>query len=520
MNIYLLRTRFFFVCIIIALASIVIGGSNQLRSFFPEPQIKSAKASMLDREFGYLKEKVSSLKPISQDILEAKSDEIATSVPVVYYHGVTKEYTPEDVTFDNFKDQMYILKENGYETITLNQFYDFIDNGFPLPEKSFLLAFDDGRRDSYYPVDPILKALDYNAVMYVITETLNDDGPYHLSIDELKEMQSSGRWELESHTRNLHDSYPTTELGNRKHALSHRLWIDSENRLETIEEYAKRITDDFFASKYELKQIFGVESRGLAIPFGDYGQQETNVENASQIVLERAKLMYSHIYYQPWNDPLLRNYPGSKEFKIRRIGVESYYSGKDLLTILENSDDKKLPFEDRFEKDNGWYTTWGFADVKNNILTVSADSETSGSTTVLDGTHKLDNYKTSFEGKLVSGETVSLLARYVEKTYMYCTYSDYGVTVGEFDGKSHRSLAKYNRDLNQMLRSQIKVGIEVNGTNVACLLNDTVVVRSKPKKVIQKVGATGIGVWSTPPGKAKFEAKTVTIDPVYAGTTR
>jgi peptidoglycan/xylan/chitin deacetylase (PgdA/CDA1 family) len=36
-----------------------------------------------------------------------------------------------------------------------------------LPKKSFLLTFDDGRKDSFYPVDPVLKKLNYNAVILI-----------------------------------------------------------------------------------------------------------------------------------------------------------------------------------------------------------------------------------------------------------------------------------------------------------------------------------------------------------------
>ena len=64
-----------------------------------------------------------------------------------------------------------------------------------LPEKSFLLTFDDGRKDSYYPVDPILKALDYRAIMFVISgRSLGDEkevSPFYLSSSELKRMQKA-----------------------------------------------------------------------------------------------------------------------------------------------------------------------------------------------------------------------------------------------------------------------------------------------------------------------------------------
>ena len=103
------------------------------------------------------------------DNISSVSDQYAKSIPVLLYHGIIEKPDGENMLIDNFRDQMFALKKAGWQTVSIEDFYKFMKGEKNLPEKSFLLTFDDGRKDSYYPVDPILKALDYNAAMFVIS---------------------------------------------------------------------------------------------------------------------------------------------------------------------------------------------------------------------------------------------------------------------------------------------------------------------------------------------------------------
>ena len=77
--------------------------------------------------------------------------------------------------------------------------------------ESFLLTFDDGRKDSYYASQPLLEAFGFRATMYVITaKSLGDKSSvYYLSRQEVKKMKDSGHWDIQPHTRDGHDEYPT-----------------------------------------------------------------------------------------------------------------------------------------------------------------------------------------------------------------------------------------------------------------------------------------------------------------------
>src|SRR3989338_7031244 len=140
------------------------------------------------------------------DVEENSPTETANLVPILLYHGILDKSDGENVLLKDFKEQMFALKRNGWNTITIEELHGYIDEGKKLPNKSFLLTFDDGRKDSYYPVDPILKALDYRATIFIITEhslgkTKNN---YYLSENELKKMAKSGRWDIQAHTKEGH----------------------------------------------------------------------------------------------------------------------------------------------------------------------------------------------------------------------------------------------------------------------------------------------------------------------------
>ena len=114
-------------------------------------------------------------KPVvPQEETVVSGNEYAKSIPIILYHGVME--TPNgnnegaNVSIDTFREQMFALKQAGYNTITMEEFTRFMITGKKVPAKSFLLQFDDGRKDSYYPVEPILEALDYHAVMFAIAK--------------------------------------------------------------------------------------------------------------------------------------------------------------------------------------------------------------------------------------------------------------------------------------------------------------------------------------------------------------
>src|SRR3989338_10005922 len=272
----------------------------------------------------------------SENIFSGDS-QYAKSIPVLLYNGIIENADGSNILLEDFKDQMFALKKAGWETITLDDFYAFMRDKKELPDKSFLLTFDDGRKDSYYPVDPILDALDYNAVMFVITKFSLEEkgGNYYLSDKELKRMYLSGRWEIQAHTRDGHELYKIDQEGHLGHFYSNKLWLDDQQRLETDEEFKYRISNDFLTAKNDLKSTLNIDAIAFAYPFGDFGQDSINYKKSLDVIDSEITKLYKLTFYQVWpGKGYIFNYQNNSNYPIKRIEVGHDWTPANLLRIL------------------------------------------------------------------------------------------------------------------------------------------------------------------------------------------
>ena len=126
-----------------------------------------------------------------------------TGFPILEYHMIndipdidSKSYA---VSPSDFNAQLDYLQQNGYNTITMQEFVLARQGKFQLPDNPIILTFDDGYVDNYEIMMPILRAHKMKAVVYVIANELGKPG--YLNIEQLQEMQGRGI-EIGSHTAN------------------------------------------------------------------------------------------------------------------------------------------------------------------------------------------------------------------------------------------------------------------------------------------------------------------------------
>ena len=121
--------------------------------------------------------------------------------PILEYHTVTKTPTRDSEIYnvppDDFSAQLDYLQQNGYTTMTLQDFMRVLKGKQQLPAKPIVLTFDDGYADNFTEMLPILEAHNMTAVIYVITNKIGQEG--YLNLEQLKEMQKRGL-EIGSHT--------------------------------------------------------------------------------------------------------------------------------------------------------------------------------------------------------------------------------------------------------------------------------------------------------------------------------
>lgn len=92
------------------------------------------------------------------------------SIPVLMYHHILPNDGFIASSVENFEKQMKFLSENGWKTLTSNEFYLYKKENLKLPKKSVLITFDDGWRDNYIYAYPILKKYNLKATLFIVTE--------------------------------------------------------------------------------------------------------------------------------------------------------------------------------------------------------------------------------------------------------------------------------------------------------------------------------------------------------------
>ena len=439
-----------------------------------------------------------------QNLSSNSSTEKAQSVPILLYHGVIEDpnWKPDDVSIrlSDFQNQLFALKKAGYETIKLNDYLAFIKGQKELPKKSFMITFDDARSDSYYPVEPILKTLDYSAVMNVITgRSLSPQGShntFHLSKTELAKMVESGRWEMASHTQNGHGYEKIDPNEKEGHFLSNRKWLADKNRLETAAEFKKRIYDDLLKSKNDLEKQLGVKVLAFAYPFGDFGQASENFPESRNIIIDVAKSIFPLSFVQAGSSDFTTNYP-ENSFLAKRINVSSQISYQELLKIFENNENKSINFSDDFSQDKGWVKSWGSVKIGKESLMIGDSQEEDSGLVFLSGSYPWKDYFVQVKVVLLKGNAFALSARYQdENNYVSCDFSDNHVSVTQrLAGKDMPDI-EVPSPANLIIGKEAIVGIQVKGDQASCYINGQPVVNGPIDDKLDN-GGISIKIWDT-----------------------
>jgi peptidoglycan/xylan/chitin deacetylase (PgdA/CDA1 family) len=478
------------VIIAIALFFGMVGGVYSLRDNY------YMRVKYFVMQFDYLKTKIAFgqyyyggtlpwIGNLTAGIPQQQNSALAQSVPVLLYHGVID--TPgwksdgTNISLSDFQSQMFALKKAGYNSITLAQFLDFMQSGKPLPANSILITFDDSRADSYYPVDPILRVLGYNAVMFVITGrsigVSTQDSNFHLSQEDLEHMLASGRWELASHTQNGHGYLKVDANGTQAdghligHFMSDKQWLDGQGRLETDQEYYQRVSADLIASKKDLENSLGIKVLGFAYPFGDYGNDTQNFPGSKDMLSNLVNSLFPLSFRQVNENEFPVNYPG-KDFRlVKRIDVNEDMSKDQLLSLLNYSREKSLPYSDSFSTDNGWLTAWGSSQLKNGLLLTQASATEDSSMTFLNGTFNWKNYIMDAKVRTLQGNSFALAARYSDgNNYVSCDFTSEGATLSQSIAGVETAISQSDQNIQIMPNVDMETGIGVSGNLVTCYI--------------------------------------------------
>jgi peptidoglycan/xylan/chitin deacetylase (PgdA/CDA1 family) len=169
------------------------------------------------------------------------------TVPILSFNKIGEKVNWFWISTETFDNQMRALKEAGYTTVSLQDVMDYRRGRKQPPEKPIVLTFLNGWRLHKDVVDPILAKYGFKATNFIPPHHIggnNSWDPYdnvplipHLTWDEIRAMEATGRWDFQA-TGNEH-----TDLRLTSPAIESRL---AKERIE--QELGK--TPRFFSYPY------------------------------------------------------------------------------------------------------------------------------------------------------------------------------------------------------------------------------------------------------------------------------
>ncbi len=263
----------------------------------------------------------------------------AVAIPVIFYHGVVEDSADDgvNVTRSNFLDQMVTLKREGYYTVDTNDLNDFYSGKRAFYGKPMIIAFDDGRVDSYRPTDDIFRQLGFKAVFYIVSGKQDSHtDPFFLSWKQIVVAHKSGRWDMQAHGWYSHVKIPIDEAGNESNPLTNRKWLSGPKRLETVEEASRRIENDYLQNVSALKRYLpDHQITSFALPFGDNGQKINNFANFPEARALNYSICQRYFKTCMLIDSQGYNFQEHDPLQTYRLEVRNDWTGASLLERLQ-----------------------------------------------------------------------------------------------------------------------------------------------------------------------------------------
>lgn len=155
-------------------------------------------------------------------LIYAKSE-----VPILCYHRISEgkkgDYTVSPATFTS---HIKILADSGYHSISPAQLYDYLVYNKDLPEKPFMITFDDSRVEHSTIAAPVMEKYGFRGVFFIMTITYNKKN--YMTTDEIAQLAEAG------HTIGLHSWDHTMVIKYKEAADWEKQVAEPKKKLEEI----------------------------------------------------------------------------------------------------------------------------------------------------------------------------------------------------------------------------------------------------------------------------------------------
>ncbi len=304
----------------------------------------------------------------------------SSPVIVLLYHGLTPfKRDPRlaalgNYNVDVFDDQMKALRTEGYTPVTTEDVSEWVAGRRELPKKSVLITFDDGRLDALRYADPVLERYNLKATMFSTLANAEGARPIaYASWPQLLSFQQTGRWEIQSHGDLAHNLIRVDSV-NMGLFLPNRKWLDTEQRLETPEEWRERVYNDLDISQKRIGSKTGNVPVAYAYPDGEYGQNQTNYPPAAIENLKLVKQFYKIAFVE---DNFGFNDRTRDPIRLNRLEPDQHWTGQQLIENLQDQNGRAFIYSEllhqamwrgRTREAYRWLTKLQEANVSERVL--------------------------------------------------------------------------------------------------------------------------------------------------------
>ena len=185
-------------------------------------------------------------------------------VVIFCFHSISNDSWKYSVSKTTFIKQIDYLVESGYKPVSLTNVFGLLDGRVILPEKSFVICFDDGYQN-ILNVREYLNKKNIKPVVFVLADTKNADKAQlrskyaFLNKSDLFVLMKDG-WEIGCHSATHADFFKLTNRSVKSEIISSKMMLE-KSLGKTVNYFA------YPKGRYNKKIIDAVKSAGYKLAF-------------------------------------------------------------------------------------------------------------------------------------------------------------------------------------------------------------------------------------------------------------
>lgn len=274
------------------------------------------------------------------------------------YFGVSTSGSQTLIAKKQLEEQLQVLKDNGYVTVSQQDIINFYQKGEPLPDKALFLSFEDGRNDSSILAQTLLEKFNFKATILTHANTLGKREYKLLQPKDLLKMKESGYWEIGSSGYRLtyinnydkdgyfidridETDFEAFNIEKSNHYLMDFLRDKNGIPVEDRAEMEKRINTDYQLMKKTYTRELGFIPDVYMIMHANslYNGMNNLVEKANdQNIKSMFKLHFNR-------EGQAYNALDSNQYNLTRVQPAPHWSANSLLMKIHEDSGQKVTFE-------------------------------------------------------------------------------------------------------------------------------------------------------------------------------